>query len=480
MGTTMSAARSEPLPESIDENYQQHVDVLSSPKTPHTPSQTRSSETGGNVYGSRLVELMQSLQRLSRLHEQAVTAQVHDRQKRREVGFKRTDVWVCDAKFMKELQKLSAQGKLKDFEELQKLGNACQNARDVLGPLEEQSIEADQRWESQTFRLMQAEDSVYKDFKAEFEEADKYSLETSYKSSNRSLFSSIHGSQLPDNVPNGGDDDYYYQSMPSAAYSSSLPPITPSMRPTFRESDPGTPPDSMLLGLNDTEHGPAFVPLPPSRGHEHAWNSDSSIPADFDFTQGDLGSGQNGTASGLDLDKHDSDRLYSGVESYPLLTDFVSRRDRINKWLLQTALLSHVEATILKGQLEVENSEAPSNWSQLVIAFWERDEAAVSNKHMVAPLDPNLHDNNFSTPVTLDLSGSRSPSQHSNHATFGLPSTVASQAYNRNTSALPSPKRKESIIPRRSPPPPPLKQLRNYDNTISDHRDDRPKNRQPP
>jgi len=87
------------------------------------------------------------------------------------------------------------------------------------------------------------------------------------------------------------------------------------------------------------------------------------------------------------------------IELYPnLLTEFASRRERINNCLENTILVSRMDATfaytIIKGLLEAENLEMPSNWSQLVIAYWELDDAAVpGNRHaQLQPRPPSGYD----------------------------------------------------------------------------------------
>ena len=73
---------------------------------------------------------------------------------------------------------------------------------------------------------------------------------------------------------------------------------------------------------------------------------------------------------------------HSSTESFTeLITDFTTKRDRINKWLLQTKLLSRMEAFLLRGQLGVESPKAPSSWAQLVIAYYEDDAAGELNDH---------------------------------------------------------------------------------------------------
>jgi len=77
---------------------------------------------------------------------------------------------------------------------------------------------------------------------------------------------------------------------------------------------------------------------------------------------------------------------FASLEPYPqLLTDFGSTRDRVNKWLENIALVSRFEGislfTILKDQLEIENASFPSNWAQLVVAYWDLDGASIPHVH---------------------------------------------------------------------------------------------------
>jgi hypothetical protein len=73
---------------------------------------------------------------------------------------------------------------------------------------------------------------------------------------------------------------------------------------------------------------------------------------------------------------------FTSLEPYPhLLNDFGSTRDRVNKWLENTALVSHFEGislyTILKDQLGKEDALVPTNWAQLVVAYWYLDGASI-------------------------------------------------------------------------------------------------------
>ncbi|RAL64208.1 hypothetical protein DID88_002100 [Monilinia fructigena] len=91
----------------------------------------------------------------------------------REVGFKRSAVSRADASFMKELQRLQAEGQLEEFEKLSMLADACQTARDGLGPLECEGAEAQQEFEGHMWELRQVEDEIFERFASEFEETDE-------------------------------------------------------------------------------------------------------------------------------------------------------------------------------------------------------------------------------------------------------------------------------------------------------------------
>lgn len=254
-------------------------------------------------------KFMPALKRVIKLQRETVRAQIEARQKRRIAGFKRRDVSNCDAALMKEVQKLTAQGKLKGFDELLSLAEYCQEARDGLGPLEEEGVEAEQRLEGDFWRLRKAQENLFDDFREEIHIAENYS-----------------------SVPSSGSTSPY-ESVPSLDSPSKKPPEPRIV--DHREVDGEWETDSGFCDLDrraraasaNIEHPPSFVPP-----------------------------------------------IY---ERYPrLLTDFDTKRDRINKWLLNTTLLSRMEATVLKSQLEIERSSAPSSWAELAIANWGTDAAA--------------------------------------------------------------------------------------------------------
>jgi hypothetical protein len=329
---------------------------------------------------SRLVELMQAIQRLIRLQREATSARVSARQKMREATFKRQDVWIWDAKFMGEIQRLTAQGKLADFDELRRIGEQCQNVRNGLGPIEQEGIDAEQQWEGSIWKLRQAEENLKMEFGYELEAVESYPpAPTSVGSSEYKTSSSPRTQPSIPEVEKGQSAIRYRAGASvasSASYSEQL--TVPGPHTQFHEHPRQ---DSMLLGMESREV------------EDLGEYSDSGIGDIDDVLQEKSAEDLTG------LSRHSLGDQGPHIELYPnLLTEFASRRERINNWLENTILVSRMDATfaytILKGLLEAENLEMPSNWSQLVIAYWELDGAAIpgSRHAQLQPRPPSGYD----------------------------------------------------------------------------------------
>jgi hypothetical protein len=330
---------------------------------------------------SRLTELMQAIQRFTRLQREATSASIDARQKRREAAFKRQDVWIWDAKFMVEVQRLTAEGKLAGLEELLRLGEKCQNSRNDLGPIEQEGIELEQRWEGNIWKLRQAEEHLYTEFAYEFEAAESYP-QAPMSDGLSDYSASPESADQEEENPEKGQSVIPHQHGASVASSSSFLEFGGERVLTVQQAGslPETAPqNSMLLGIDRPENEIATL------------YSDSGI-GDIDVPL------ENRNAGDLPGPPYPlPGEPTSSIELYPnLLTDFASRRERINNWLENTVLLSRMEATslytVLKGLLEAEKLEMPSNWSQLVIAYWERDVAAIpgSRPTQLRPRPPSL------------------------------------------------------------------------------------------
>ncbi|KAG4427376.1 hypothetical protein IFR05_017140 [Cadophora sp. M221] len=317
----------------------------------------------GEINGLRYAELMHTLQKIARLQRGAACAQVNARQKRREAAFKREEVWTQDAKFMGEIQRLWAEGKLAGLGELPKLAAQCQSARDSLGPLEQEETEAEQYWEGQIYTLRQAEEQLCNEFSREFSVASAYPPAPSNDDSNKysSLFE--RSSEEDEITLDLGQRIIPHRTAGSVASTSSFPLLeeTPA-RGIERRA-----PEIVLPGLEG---------ITAEIGSGQCSGGSDSVFGDInDLLDGLRETDMPGPPQPL------SKRSYLSVELYPhLLTNFTSTRDRVNKWLEGNILESHLEATLLYGivktRLAAEDRSVPSNWSQLVIAYWELDGAA--------------------------------------------------------------------------------------------------------
>jgi hypothetical protein len=306
---------------------------------------------------SRLVALLHGLHNLSDLRWAASSAQVEVREKMLEVGYKRNNVAQSDANFMKELQRLQIQQQLGQFEQLSKLAIECQLARDGLGPLENESAQIFGNWEGKMWVLGQAEDALFNEFAYEFEAAngqpsvstDVVSTESSSRSTDHPILDShnpYYGANLIPVRP--GNSVVSFSSIP-------LPTAIHTPHTTTMGSDKSQ--DSMLLDLNSMQRSS------PEQSESDIMSYLDSGIADLDLKT-ETGTGQVWSTQS------------SGPESFPrLLTDFSTRRDRVQKWLLQTTLVSKSEANLVGWQLMSQSPDKPSNWSQLVVALLGLDEA---------------------------------------------------------------------------------------------------------
>lgn len=321
---------------------------------------TAGSLEEGQLNKARVRELCYALQRIARLRRETTRAGIEARQKHREVNFKRQEVWVSDAKFMEEVQQLTARGTTIIYGELSQLANECQRTRNLLGPVEQESIEAEQRWEGLIWKLRHAEENLYIEFKDEFETAEKYSTASPSVASSPYRSSSDIGSRTsaPD-VPKFEPHRPYYTTA-SVVSASSLPPDFAGAD-VYSDFDQTAARDSNFLGLDAGQ-----TDEPTSHEYEIDWGSEV---ADIDraltrspppFLLGQvlpLPEGANSKSLSL------------------LLTDFTTTRDRVDKWIEHTMLTSRFEAMslvdILRSKFEEEDRRIPSNWAQLTIAYWE-------------------------------------------------------------------------------------------------------------
>jgi hypothetical protein len=338
-----------------------------------TDEKIEAALSSGRGENYRWRELMQGLHHLSKLQEEASHAQIDARQKRREASFKRQDVWLMDAEFMKRVQELNAQGRFEGFEDLLQLANKCQIARDILGPLEQEGIEAEQRWEGQLWELQREEERIYHNYEDEFGKATASSPESQSVVSAEDEHPAVSEEQDMESTRPNIIPPIPEQSPARSIASLTTYQATPLEEDTTTHSNNNEPRTAILLDLVESLEKEAAI-SPADTLLER--DSDSGI-ADIDRNPI--------TSTNEDL-AHSFQKLpnkqFTSLEPYPqLLTDFGSTRDRVNKWLENTALVSRFEGlslyTILKAQLETEKVPLPTNWAQLVIAYWDLDGASI-------------------------------------------------------------------------------------------------------
>ncbi|TGO22964.1 hypothetical protein BPAE_0149g00270 [Botrytis paeoniae] len=383
------------------------------------------SDSRAEKHRTRLDKLLQGINKW----QEVLSAEMQARHKMREVGFKRSAVSQADASFMKEIQRLQAEGQLGAFEQLFKLANACQSARDGLGPLEHDGFEAQKKVQGHVWELQQVEDELFESFASELGESYQESSVISSSSSAHDILE-IPPLAITNNyeIRKRQSEDTGDQLRQSTTLTTnieeqqnnSISPIlndelskkrlavydlrmllshdeaqpVPAIR--FRHSvksvssinvlgkgplsldknSMGVNQNSLLLGL-ENEEGVLYQEC----------HYDSTLLLDPEVVENVNDEGQRlepapGSDSGVpDLDLlEDNDmstpipKQHSSTESFPeLLTQFGTKRDRINKWLLHKMLISRSEASLIGLQLQKEPDSSPSPWAKLIVAYFQFD-----------------------------------------------------------------------------------------------------------
>jgi len=291
------------------------------------------------------------------LQKKTVDGQIDARQRRRQAGFQRQLISKTDDMFMKELRKIIGHQELKGFEDLLRLAGKCQLARDDLGPLEEDAMVAEQQVEGDIWKSEQAERVMEDVFKNEIGSLEKLEPWPSISASSQYTSDDV----LEDPDPSEGIPSQQTR-FPIRELRAMVP--TGAMGPTDAITDwPQISNDAVLRTLKVQTDGEDY--------HDDSIDLDqvSGIPRTSNVNILESSRLHNPLSS-----------LSSGFERYPkLATDFQTRRERVDKWLLNTTLLSRYEADMLRGFIQMETENIPSNWSQLVIAYWEKEEAGLTS-----------------------------------------------------------------------------------------------------
>ncbi|TGO35978.1 hypothetical protein BHYA_0139g00250 [Botrytis hyacinthi] len=383
------------------------------------------SDPRAEKYRSRLDKLLQGINKW----QEVLLAEMQARHKMREAEIKRSAVSQADASFMKEVQRLQAEGQLGAFEKLFKLANACQSARDGLGPLEHEGFEAQKKVQGHVWELQQVEDELFETFASELGESYQESSVISSSSSahdilgisplaitnnheirkrqsgdtrdklcrSETVTTNIEGQQKNYNSPNFVDElkqkrsDVHdlrmllshdeTQPVPAIRFRHSVESVS-SMNVlgegplSLDQNSIGLHQDSLLLGLENEEGD-----LHQESHYESTLLLDSEVVEIINDERQQLETAPGSDSGVPDLDlleDHDirtsTPKQHSSTESFPeLLTQFGTKRDRINKWLLHKMLISRSEASLIGLQLQKEQDSSPSPWAKLIVAYFQFD-----------------------------------------------------------------------------------------------------------
>jgi len=349
--------------------------------TPLDRHQTDQDKSEECISGARFRHLMGELKSLHKLQQEASHAQMAAETESRRVKWAREDIGNSDAAFMKELQFLQSQGLLEGCVSLAKLADQCKSARDVIGPLEEKRSRLEAEWYGTLWEMEEAQKAFFAEFASEFESAESYSSVSSSESSTIDY----------ETTPRDDNSAFEKRTPPitQLRVNRSVPSSTKMSAPT-----PGRYHDVADLVISTSASAPGLMTslLDQSQYEQSlaSYSDPEEMVKDLDLLPESTPAQE--TSSSSAIDGH-----HPSIELYPeLLIDFGTKRDRINKWLLHTTLLTRMEARLLREQLNLESPAHPSDWAQLVIAYYELDGAskggdihlASSSPPQYSPLDP--------------------------------------------------------------------------------------------
>lgn len=324
-------------------------------------------ETGQQI--AQLGEATRQLQRLGPLRKDTIVALIQARERMREYSYKREQVSTSSANFMREVQTLQAQGKLAGSDTLSVLYEDLLLLRDILGPLEKDSIDAQRAGDRRLVKLIKEEKAAYTTLKSplvsfgnDLREGGSFASEDFGSESDYDSFRFDN-----DDVDDLADGTSIQLESPASRtkLSSLTPPQSPSM--AGPSHDIAFSPFSIRSGMDDQDLGDGMEENNISIGPSEYY-SDVQTPSKIDNRLDSRPYGYSipdFTSKKANMTNPD---LYSS-----LLLDFKTARERVNGWLMYNPLVSRWEADILKERLDMEDQGMPSNWAQLVVAWWSKD-----------------------------------------------------------------------------------------------------------
>ncbi|KAM3068123.1 hypothetical protein ACMFMG_011172 [Clarireedia jacksonii] len=298
------------------------------------------------VNAPRYLKFLRHLRRLSKRREDVTMSAIPKRQTTRAVNYARKHVRDCDDRFMQELRILYELGEFQGFHILRKLFSEMQNARDKLGPIEQESMEKDQDWEWESTKLVEAENVVYLKFKDELETAVRLAPSpTSGSSSSDGSYSDYADQNFGDDIEDLKEDTPYH-----TAYME--PFITLNSSKAISEDE------IYLPGAQGKDSLPSTIPEKEPSPRPLLAGGVPEEATDFPTFE-DKYNAFSGTeiSASEELDRMPHDSITGGS---------ISPRQRISVWMTQSVIVSKWDADLIKSQIMYEDTTFVSTWAQLL------------------------------------------------------------------------------------------------------------------
>ncbi|PQE19796.1 hypothetical protein CJF32_00008761 [Rutstroemia sp. NJR-2017a WRK4] len=304
-------------------------------------------------------KFIKRLRDLAVKRQEVVRAEIPKREKTRAAVFARKNVRDCDDRFMRELRILDGLGKFQEFKTLMRLASELQQARDILGPIEQDSFDLDQEWEWEATELAEAEEDIYYEFHEDFEEvAGLPPASSSSSSDSYQGLPDISNEYLGDQFEDRKEDVRYgelptdhsmaHECIPSSTLEANLQiadlDLSPGDAPL---SSSISPPYDERLGL-----GPNQVDR-----HDRALELEITEPVSDPLQDNQEGS--------------DSEILPSEELNYQpkdsVTGESLTAMQKITIWMIESTIVSKWDAYSIKWSFLLENKKEVPSWVILVV-----------------------------------------------------------------------------------------------------------------
>ncbi|PQE23473.1 hypothetical protein CJF31_00006125 [Rutstroemia sp. NJR-2017a BVV2] len=329
------------------------------------------------------IRSIKRLRDLALKRQEVVRAEILKREKTRAAIFARKNVGDCDDRFMRELRILDSLGKLQEFKTLMILASELQQARDILGPIEQDSFDLDQEWEWQATELAEVEEDIYYEFHEDFEEAA--SLPPASLSSSSDSYQGlpdIANEYLGDQFEDRKEDIRYGElptdrSIAHECISSTTLEANPQQQIADLDLSPGDAP------LSSSISPPYDERLGPNQLDRH------NRAPEFEITEPESVPIQD-NQEGSDSEIHPLNELnYQPEDS--VTGDSLTAMQKITIWMIESTIISKWDAYSIKWSFLFENEKEVPSWVILVVYL-------VHHNHL-----PDVYHQRSAEEITLSL-----------------------------------------------------------------------------